>query len=120
MPDALKALRNRHHVPEPPVASPLSMLHRARQRPASSESDPQTEENGGESMNLDMKVTALPDGGLSVTTAGKPVAPVKTEEAYRANRQLAQEEENILLHRDADDPGYDENDQHYYDREHDI
>jgi hypothetical protein len=37
MPDALKALRNRHHVPEPPVASPLSMLHRARQRPASSE-----------------------------------------------------------------------------------
>lgn len=49
------------------------MLHRARQRPASSESDPQTEENGGESMNLDMKVTALPDGGLSVTTVGKQV-----------------------------------------------
>lgn len=97
------------------------MLHRARQRPAASESEQQTEDNGGgESMNLEMKVTELPDGGLSVTTTGKPVAPVKTEEAYRANRQLAQEEENILLHRDADDPGYDENDQHYYDREHDI
>ena len=117
MPDALKALRNRHHVPEPPVASPLSMLHRARQRPASSESDPQTEENGGESMNLDMKVTALPDGGLSVTTAGKPVTPKTPDEAHGTHRQLAQEEENILLHRHADDPGYDENDHYYYDRE---
>lgn len=121
VPEAIKALRNRHNLPEQPVASPLSMLHRARQRPAASESEQQTEDNGGgESMNLEMKVTELPDGGLSVTTTGKPVAPVKTEEAYRANRQLAQEEENILLHRDADDPGYDENDQHYYDREHDI
>ncbi len=117
MPDALKALRNRHHVPEPPVASPLSMLHRARQRPASSESDPQTEENGGESMNLDMKVTALPDGGLSVTTAGKPVTPKTPDEAHGTHRQLAQEEENILIHRHADDPGYDENDHYYYDRE---
>ncbi|MDU4232004.1 MAG: type IV conjugative transfer system coupling protein TraD, partial [Klebsiella grimontii] len=103
--------------PEPPVASPLSMLHRARQRPASSESDPQTEENGGESMNLDMKVTALPDGGLSVTTVGKPVTPKTPDEAHGTHRQLAQEEENILLHRHADDPGYDENDHYYYDRE---
>ena len=117
MPDALKALRNRHHIPEPPVASPLSMLQRARQRPASSESDPQTEENGGESMNLDMKVTALPDGGLSLTTAGKSVTPQTPDEAHSTHRQLAQEEENILLHRHADDPGYDENDHHYYDRE---
>jgi hypothetical protein len=29
----------------------------------------QASENAGESMNLDMKVTALPDGGLSLTTA---------------------------------------------------
>ncbi|HCM9227730.1 type IV conjugative transfer system coupling protein TraD [Enterobacter bugandensis] len=120
MPDALKALRNRHHIPEPPVASPLSMLQRARQRPASSESDPQTEENGGESMNLDMKVTALPDGGLSLTTAGKSVTPQSPDEPHSTHRQLAQEEENILLHRHADDPGYDENDRHYYEREHDL
>ena len=117
VPDALKALRNRHHVPEPPVASPLSMLHRARQRPASSESDPQTEENGGESMNLDLKVTAMPDDGLSVKTAGKSVTPKTPDEAHGTHRQLAQEEENILLHRHADDPGYDENDHHYYERE---
>lgn len=120
MPDALRALRNRHHIPEPSLASPLSMLHRARQRPASSEADQQAEDNGGESMNLDMKVTALPDGSLSLTTAGKTVMPEKPEDAHRTNRQLAQEEENILLHRDADDPGYDENDHHYYDREHDL
>jgi hypothetical protein len=120
MPDALKALRNRHHIPEPPVASPLSMLQRARQRPASSESDSQTEENGGESVNLDMKVTALPDGGLSLTTAGKTVTPQTPDEAHSTHRQLAQEEENILIHRHADDPGYDENDHHYYEREHDL
>ncbi|MDP5163397.1 type IV conjugative transfer system coupling protein TraD [Enterobacter ludwigii] len=120
MPDALRALRNRHHIPEPSLASPLSMLHRARQRPASSEADQQAEDNGGESMNLDMKVTALPDGSLNLTTAGKTVTPEKTEDAHRTNRQLAKEEENILLHRDADDPGYDENDHHYYDREHDL
>ncbi|HEG2084966.1 TPA: type IV conjugative transfer system coupling protein TraD, partial [Enterobacter kobei] len=120
MPDALKALRNRQHISEPPVASPLSMLHRARQRPATSEGDQQTEESGGESMNLDMKVTALPDGGLSLTTAGKSVTPQTPDEAHRTSRQLAQEEENILIHRHADDPGYDENDHHYYDREHDL
>lgn len=96
------------------------MLHRARQRPATSEGDQQTEESGGESMNLDMKVTALPDGGLSLTTAGKSVTPQTPDEAHRTSRQLAQEEENILIHRHADDPGYDENDHHYYDREHDL
>jgi hypothetical protein len=68
-------------------------------------------------MNLDMKVTALPDGGLSLTTAGKSVTPQTPDEAHSTHRQLAQEEENILLHRHADDPGYDENDHHYYDRE---
>lgn len=93
------------------------MLHRARQRHATSEGDQQTEESGGESMNLDMKVTALPDGGLSMTTAGKSVTPQSPDEAHSTHRQLAKEEENILLHRHADDPGYDENDHHYYDRE---
>jgi hypothetical protein len=42
LPDALKTLRNRHSVPEQPAASPLGMLHRARQRPASGDSDQQT------------------------------------------------------------------------------
>jgi hypothetical protein len=42
----------------------------------------QASENAGESMNLDMKVTALPDGGLSLTTAGKSVTPQTPDEAH--------------------------------------
>ncbi|WP_333854365.1 type IV conjugative transfer system coupling protein TraD [Leclercia sp.] len=118
LPAAVQRLRNLTTAPEQPATSVLSILQKARQRPAPSESNSGTgDNNGGESMNLEMKVTALPDGGLSVTTAGKPVAPANPDEAHRTNRRLAQEEENILLHRDAGDPGYDENDQHYYDRE---
>lgn len=118
LPDALKTLRNRHSVPEQPAASPLGMLHRARQRPASGDSDQQSEDNGGgETMNLEMKVATQPDGALTVTTAGKNLPPDAPADEHRTNRQLAQEEENILLHRDAGDPGYDENDQRYYDRE---
>ena len=55
-----------------------------------------------------------------MTTAGKSVTPQSPDEAHSTHRQLAQEEENILLHRHADDPGYDENDHHYYEREHDL
>lgn len=118
LPAALQRLRNMTTAAEQPATSVLSILQKARQRPAASENNAGTgDNNGGESMNLEMKVTALPDGGLSVTTAGKPVTPGNPEEAHRTNRQLAQEEENILLHRDAGDPGYDENDQYYYDRE---
>ncbi|WP_285112601.1 type IV conjugative transfer system coupling protein TraD [Leclercia adecarboxylata] len=121
VPAALQKIRARTRPEDPPEPSPagaLGMLKRRLNSGASSteEGDPASD-NAGESMNLEMKVTALPDGGLSVTTAGKPVTPANPEEAHRTNRQLAQEEENILLHRDAGDPGYDENDQYYYDRE---
>ncbi|HCR4046042.1 TPA: type IV conjugative transfer system coupling protein TraD [Citrobacter freundii] len=118
LPAALRALRHRHPEPEPPTTSGLSMLHRARQRPAVTDTGPQEDGGaGGESMNLDMQVTVRPDGELTVTTAGKPVSPDRPDEEHRTNRQLARDEENILRHRDADDPGYDENDHHYYDRE---
>lgn len=121
VPVALQKIRARTQPEESPESSPagaLGMLKRRLNSGTSStvEGDPASD-NAGESMNLEMKVTALPDGGLSVTTAGKPVTPANPDEAHRTNRQLAQEEENILLHRDAGDPGYDENDQHYYDRE---
>ncbi len=118
LPAAVQRLRNLTTAPEQPATSVLSILQKARQRPAPSESNSGTgDNNDGESMNLEMKVTALPDGGLSLTTAGKPGTPANPDEAHRTNRRLAQEEENILLHRDAGDPGYDENDQHCYDRE---
>ncbi len=45
------------------------------------------------------------------------MTPQTPDEAHSTHRKLAQEEENILLHRHADDPGYDENDHYYYDRE---
>ncbi|HHX7340115.1 TPA: hypothetical protein ACVI3A_004311 [Enterobacter roggenkampii] len=124
IPAALQKIRSRTQLDapsEPAAVGALGMLKRRLNTGATSGGEEeQASENAGESMNLDMKVTALPDGGLSLTTAGKSVTPQTLDEAHRTSRQLAKEEENILIHRHADDPGYDENDHHYYDREHDL
>ncbi|HDC4648483.1 TPA: type IV secretion system DNA-binding domain-containing protein, partial [Enterobacter kobei] len=124
IPAALQKIRSRTQLDapsEPAAVGALGMLKRRLNTGATSGGgEDQASENAGESMNLDMKVTALPDGGLSLTTAGKSVTPQTQDEANSTHRQLAQEEENILLHRHADDPGYDENDHHYYEREHDL
>ncbi|KLR48148.1 type IV conjugative transfer system coupling protein TraD [Enterobacter ludwigii] len=124
IPAALQKIRARtqqEEVPETSPAGALGMLKRRLNTGATSGgAEDQPSDSAGESMSLDMKVTALPDGGLSLTTAGNTVTPEKPDESHRTHRRLAQEEENILLHRDADDPGYDENDHHYYDREHDL
>lgn len=121
IPAALQKIRSRTQLDipsEPAAAGALGMLKRRLSTGATSDGgEDQASENAGESMNLDMKVTALPDGGLSLTTAGKSVTPQTPDEARSTHRKLAQEEENILLHRHADDPGYDENDHYYYDRE---
>ncbi|HHT1659974.1 TPA: type IV conjugative transfer system coupling protein TraD [Enterobacter roggenkampii] len=121
IPAALQKIRSRAQLDipsEPAAAGALGMLKRRLSTGATSDGgEDQASENAGESMNLDMKVTALPDGGLSLTTAGKSVTPQTPDEAHSTHRKLAQEEENILLHRHADDPGYDENDHYYYDRE---
>ncbi|HAT3667853.1 TPA: type IV conjugative transfer system coupling protein TraD [Citrobacter freundii] len=121
IPAALQKIRSRTQLDipsEPAAAGALRMLKRRLSTGATSDGgEDQASENAGESMNLDMKVTALPDGGLSLTTAGKSVTPQTPDEAHSTHRKLAQEEENILLHRHADDPGYDENDHYYYDRE---
>lgn len=121
MPSALQKIRSRTQVTEPAESSPAGALGMLQRRLSSGagttgETDPESE-SAGETMNLDMKVTALPDGGLSMTTAGKTVPPETPSDAHRTNRQLAQEEENILRHRDPDDPGYSDLDQHYEDRE---
>ncbi|HAS1499019.1 TPA: type IV conjugative transfer system coupling protein TraD [Enterobacter hormaechei] len=121
IPAALQKIRSRTQLDipsEPAAAGALGMLKRRLSTGATSDGgEDQASENAGESMNLDMKVTALSDGGLSLTTAGKSVTPQTPDEAHSTHRKLAQEEENILLHRHADDPGYDENDHYYYDRE---
>ncbi|MCV2512477.1 type IV conjugative transfer system coupling protein TraD (plasmid) [Leclercia pneumoniae] len=114
---ALQKLRNRQHASEPASTGALSMLQRRLQSGggASGTSDPESE--GGESMSLEMQVTENADGGLSVTTAGAKPVPETPEETHHVNRRLAREEENILRHRDPDDPGYSDYDQHYEDRE---
>lgn len=121
LPAALQSLRNRTVSPEPAPTSALGMLQKARQRPVTTESDQQGDDNaGGESMNLEMHVSERADGGLSLTTAGQSITPESPTETHRVSRQLAQEEENILRHREPDDPGYSDYDQQYDDREPDL
>lgn len=64
-----------------------------------------------------MHLSERGDGGLTVMTAGKNVTPEAPGEAHQVNRRLAQDEENILRHRDPDDPGYSDHDYDYDDRE---
>lgn len=121
LPAALQSLRNRTVSPEPAATSALGMLQKARQRPVTTESDQQGDDNaGGESMNLEMQVSERADGGLSLTTAGQSITSENPTETRRVSRQLAQEEENILRHREPGDPGYSDYDQHYDDREPDL
>ena len=120
MPAALQSLRNRTSPPEPAATSSLSLLQQARRRPAAASEDTQAEESAGESLSLEMQVTESADGGLTVTTAGAKPVPETPEETHHVNRRLAREEENILRHRDPDDPGYSDYDQHYEDREHEL
>ncbi|EGB6316733.1 type IV conjugative transfer system coupling protein TraD [Salmonella enterica] len=121
IPAALRSLRNRTSGTGAPGTSALSMLQKARLRPATTGTDQQGEgDAAGESLNLDVRVAQQGDGGLTVTTAGKKTPQDVSQEAQQANRRLAQDEENILRHRHPHDPGYDENDQHYDDREPDL
>lgn len=120
MPAALQSLRNRTSPPEPAATSSLSLLQQARRRPAAASEDAQAEESAGESLSLEMQVTESADGGLTVTTAGAKPVPETPEETHSVNRRLAREEENILRHRDPDDLGYSDYDQHYEDREHEL
>lgn len=114
---ALQKLRNRQHSPEPATTGALSMLQRRLQSGADASGTSAQESEGGESMSLEMQVTESADGGLNVTTAGAKPVQDTPEAPHNVNRRLAREEENILRHRDPDDPGYSDYDQHYEDRE---
>jgi len=118
IPSALLKLRNRALPSEPSPSGALDMLQRRLISGANNanEADPDTEA-GGESMNLDMHLSERGDGGLIVTTAGHSATPESPTDLHRVNRQLAQDEENILRHRDPDDPGYSDYDHDYHDRE---
>jgi hypothetical protein len=105
--------------PAAPAGSALDLLNRRKQQPAST---PMEEGNdGGESMNLDMKVVALPDGELQLGSVDghEDLDDEKYgHEWHKATRSMAREEENILHHRHPDDPGYDDHDFDHYDGEH--
>ncbi|WP_238085645.1 type IV conjugative transfer system coupling protein TraD [Pseudescherichia vulneris] len=95
--------------------SALAMLRQARQRPADTGSEETANAgDGGDSMELDVKVTELADGVLELTTASAKGRQDEAPDPGRVTRSLAEEEVNILHHRHPDDPGYSEHD-HYYD-----
>lgn len=104
------------------VTPALAVLRKFRQQAAGATSDEGADgvPAGGEDMSLDMRITALADGGLELSTAGTQERKDDSPETRRASRSLAQDEENILLHRHPDDPGYSEYDLNYDDGERDL
>jgi len=104
------------------VTPALAVLRKFRQQTAATTSDEgeDTVSEGGESLNLDMHITALADGGLELSTAGSHERSDDHPVDYSASKSLAQDEENILLHRHPDDPGYSEYDLNYDDGERDL
>ncbi|MDW2744996.1 MULTISPECIES: type IV conjugative transfer system coupling protein TraD [Atlantibacter] len=117
-PDALQKLRNRTPPTEAAPSGALNMLQRRLLAGSASTAESEQEsDGGGEAMSLDMQLTESPEGGLTVTTAGTRQVPENPEGSHQVSRRLARDEENILRHRDPEDPGYSDYDQHYEDRE---
>lgn len=105
-----------------PVNSPLNRLNRLRkQTPVAQSTDSEGAESGGETQELEMSVKELADGGLQVITAGKQPELPEGRDDMKANRRMADDEENILRHRHTDDPGYSAEDlERYEDGEHEL
>lgn len=87
------------------TGSALEMLQRRVRQSDNQNSEEEAPQEGGETMNLDMAVTQLPDGGLQLTTAGDTPDEHSVPANGRAGHRMAQEEENILRHREQGDPG---------------
>ncbi len=101
----------------------LEVLNRRLRNPAATTASDTGDEgvsDGGESLNLDMHISALADGGLELSTAGTHEPGDDHPADHRASKSLAHDEENILLHRHPDDPGYSEYDLNYDDGERDL
>ncbi|ELY5945166.1 type IV conjugative transfer system coupling protein TraD [Cronobacter turicensis] len=87
------------------TGSALEMLQRRVRQSDNQNSEEDAPQEGGETMNLDMTVTQLPDGGLQLTTTGNTLDEHSVPANGRAGHRMAQEEENILRHREQGDPG---------------
>jgi hypothetical protein len=122
--DALQRLRSLTSRREPEVgsgtSSVLDALKKARMRPTGEAEEGADATEGGETHNLDMKVVPLVEGGLELKTAGIQEHKDDNSGTPYATKNLAQEEENILRHRDPDDPGYSAYDLYHDDGERDL
>ncbi|MDI7344820.1 type IV conjugative transfer system coupling protein TraD [Cronobacter sakazakii] len=87
------------------TGSALEMLQRRVRQSDNQNSEEEAPQEGGETMNLDMAVTQLPDGGLQLTTVGNTPDEHSVPANGRAGHRMAQEEENILRHREQGEPG---------------
>jgi type IV conjugative transfer system coupling protein TraD len=107
---SLQRLRSRTGRQSAPSGAPtaVDMLNKARNRNRPTGDAEDDESDGGEVPTLDMKVVALADGGLELKTAGTVPRDEDAPGTVRASKSMAQEEENILRHRDQDDeePGH--------------
>jgi len=95
---------------EPDVSSgastALDMLNKARNRSRPTGDAEDEESDGGEVPTLDMKVVTLANGGLELKTTGIVPRDEDAPGTVRASKSMAQEEENILRHREPEDePG---------------
>ncbi|MBK0079760.1 type IV conjugative transfer system coupling protein TraD [Kosakonia sp. S58] len=105
----------------PASASPLELLNRMRRKPLDADAAESSEsEGGGEAQELRMQVTQLENGGLELKTAGQPgTASGHHNEDGNTRQRMEREEENILVNRHPEDPGFDEADfERDYDGEH--
>jgi type IV conjugative transfer system coupling protein TraD len=94
----------------------LDMLNKARNRSRPTGDAEDEESDGGEAPTLDMKVVTLADGALELKTAGTVASDEDAPGTVRASKSMAQEEENILRHREPEDePG-----PHHHDGEHEL
>ncbi|MEY8712317.1 type IV conjugative transfer system coupling protein TraD [Mangrovibacter phragmitis] len=104
----------------------LDLLNRrARKRPSGNSGDPEGDDTGAqdpENLSLDMKLETLPDGQLQVTTAGK--TPARTTDdtpgPKGAGKQMLDDEQTILRHREAQYEQYRSQQDGRDDMEHDL
>lgn len=100
----------------PGAPTALDMLNKARNRNRPTGEAEEDESDGGEVPTLDMKVVTLADGGLALKTAGTVPREEDAPGITRASKSLAQEEENILRHREPED----EQGPYHHDGEHEL
>lgn len=109
-------------VSKPTALDALNRARRSRRENAASDSDDAGNGEDPENLSLDMKLETLPDGQLQVTTAGK--TPARTADdtpgPKGAGKQMLDDEQTILRHREAQYEQYRSQQDGRDDMEHDL